>query len=191
MQMIKQKSLPGQAPSSPIKQRIEKIHQRYEQLVILVSEGNVDSLSSLVSAGETNSEVDNSVSQNMSTNTMTEADCMAFTSLQGFAASLDGEGRVQILYIPGGEEELARWIVALMIQHAHGWEIENGAIDLFRPCHDESQVSAPSLYSIPSPFLPILSTLRQPRAKRSSFFSDDDDDGNEGCSGNGSFGRLG
>lgn len=99
LQRIKQRPLPGQPSTSQnsVRERIQRIHLRYERLVVLISE-----------AAEADTEP----------NELDEGDCTALTELMGFAASLGEDAVVEIRYIPGGEDELAHWIVACMIQHA-------------------------------------------------------------------------
>ncbi|KAI9884951.1 MAG: 10 kDa heat shock protein [Watsoniomyces obsoletus] len=115
LQMIKQRSLPGQPSISPIQARIRGIYERYERLMILVSEGR---------AGGGSSE------QQDATNTsLDERDCLALASLQGFVASLP-DSDVQVIYVAGGEMELAKWVVDLMIR------VQGAAIKL---PHEENQ----------------------------------------------------
>lgn len=100
LQKIKQRPLPGQPSSSQnsVRERIQRIHLRYEHLIVLVSEA----------AAEVDTE----------SNELDGGDCTALTELMGFAAGVGEDAVVEIRYIPGGEEELARWIVACMIQYA-------------------------------------------------------------------------
>lgn len=97
LQKIKQRPLPGQQNGSQnsVRERIQRIHVRYEQLIVLVSE-----------ATESDSR------------DLDESDCTALTELMGFAASLGENAVVEIRYIPWGDEELAKWIVGYMIRYA-------------------------------------------------------------------------
>lgn len=93
LQKIKQKPLPGQKSKSAFKERIEKVTARYERLVILVSEGYVDE----------------------STNGLDESDTLALAEATGFCSSLNAS--VIIQFVGGGEETLAKWLVAIMVQY--------------------------------------------------------------------------
>lgn len=68
---------------------------RYERLVVLVSEGNKHSESA---------------------SPLSQSDARALAEFQGFAAGL-GEG-VRVVYVGGGVETLARWVAALVCEHA-------------------------------------------------------------------------
>lgn len=117
IQMIKQRCLPGQGSLSPVKERILNVHTRYEALVVVVSEGRLaTSKPASAKASYAGEEGNVSHAAAAALPTMAEADCVAVADLQGFAAALDGD--VQVLYVHGGEEELTRWVVALMRQHA-------------------------------------------------------------------------
>ena len=97
LQKIKQRPLPGTAAQSAIKERIARIYQGYERLMVLVSESS--SWSNLESTFDT-------------------GDCDALTSLMGFATSLsDGREVVEIRYVGGGDEELVKWMVGMMIRY--------------------------------------------------------------------------
>jgi hypothetical protein len=90
LQKIKQKPLPGQKSKSAFKERIEKVSGRYERLVVLVSEACADE----------------------STTGLAETDTLALAELTGFCGSLDES--VTIEFVGGGEETLAKWLVAVM-----------------------------------------------------------------------------
>ena len=98
LQEIKQQSLPGQAARSPIRDRITRTAPRYERLLVLISEG-----SSLTGPTQTMGE--------LNTN-----DCTALIELMGFCANLDED--IQVLFVGGGEEQLAQWIVGMMAEHS-------------------------------------------------------------------------
>ncbi len=93
LQKIKQKPLPGQKAKTAFKERIEKASARYERLAVLVSEGCADE----------------------STNGLAEGDTLALAEATGFCSSLDGSVIMQ--FIGGGEETLAKWLVATMMQY--------------------------------------------------------------------------
>ena len=44
-----------------------------------------------------------------------ERDCDALSGLMGFAAQLDAD--VDVMYVPGGEDELVKWIAATILHH--------------------------------------------------------------------------
>ena len=94
LQKIEQRSLPGQAVRSAIKERLSKASQRYESLLILISEDR----------------------QVVATDFMDNSDCEALMDFMAFCSTLPGE--VQPTFVGGGgQQELANWIVALMIKH--------------------------------------------------------------------------
>jgi hypothetical protein len=93
LQKIKQKPLPGQKAKSAFKERLEKVSARYERLVVLVSEAYSDEF----------------------TNGLDESDILALAEATGFCESLDGLVIVQ--FVGGGEETLAKWLVAIIVQY--------------------------------------------------------------------------
>ncbi|KAI9873610.1 MAG: hypothetical protein M1830_010804, partial [Pleopsidium flavum] len=100
LQVIKQRSLPGQADRSPIRERIARVSRKYERLVVLISEGREGYLHSEVAVSSALSGLD-------------IKDCEALTEFISFCESLEGE--IVVLYTGGGEEELAKWIAGVMI----------------------------------------------------------------------------
>ncbi|PQE23981.1 nucleoporin nup49 protein [Rutstroemia sp. NJR-2017a WRK4] len=89
LQKIKQKPLPGQKTNVAIRDRIEKVSVRYENLTILVMSDHT--------------ELDNN-------------DCLAWADFVGWTLSLDGSVIVNL--VPEEEKEsLSRWIVGLMIKY--------------------------------------------------------------------------
>jgi hypothetical protein len=93
LQKIKQQPLPGRKAKSAFKERLEKISVRYERLIILVSEARTDE----------------------QTNGLDESDTLALAEAIGFCSSL--EASVMIYFICGGDETLAKWLVAIMVQY--------------------------------------------------------------------------
>ncbi|KAL6719367.1 hypothetical protein ACLMJK_003606 [Lecanora helva] len=89
LQKIKQRSLPGQATRSPVKERIAKLCARYERLIVLIHE-------------------------NRTTTPLDHSDCEALIDLSSFCSSLESE--VHITFVAGSEDELAKWVVAMMIK---------------------------------------------------------------------------
>jgi hypothetical protein len=98
LQKLKQKPLPGQMSTTGIRDTIASTAIRYERLLVLVSEGN-----SIPTE-------DGAVPR-----TLDRLDCEALVDLTTWAHSLDSD--VQISYVPGGEQELASWLVAAFTQH--------------------------------------------------------------------------
>ena len=98
LQKIKQRSLPGQVARSFVKERITSASLRYEKLVILVHEGRVTTDSEMVETVG----LDNS-------------DCEVFIELVNFCSRLHYE--VQVTFVAGGEEDLAKWIVSMMVKY--------------------------------------------------------------------------
>lgn len=99
---VRQKPQPGTQQSS-IRERIEKVSARYERLLVLVSEGSIheDAMASM-SAGE----------------------AAAFAEFQGFLAGV--EANATAFYVGGGDETLAKWVVALVCKHCHeGSAVQN------------------------------------------------------------------
>ncbi|KAI9832220.1 MAG: hypothetical protein M1826_002224 [Phylliscum demangeonii] len=93
LQRIKQRPLPGQKVLlGGIRERIECIHRRYERLIVLVSEGQVDCASAEkpVMGDETGTQT------SCSTSILDESDCNALVGLMRFGASLIHETHVEI-----------------------------------------------------------------------------------------------
>ncbi|OCK81517.1 hypothetical protein K432DRAFT_295295 [Lepidopterella palustris CBS 459.81] len=95
LQKIKQRALPGQPERSPIKERIYSLSERYERLILFVSEG-------LGPESERDGHQ----------HSLDERDSEALAELESFANSMDAE--VIVSYFPGGEQAFARWIVCAM-----------------------------------------------------------------------------
>lgn len=94
LQKIKQRSLPGHVYHSAIRERVLRTSPRYEQLLILVSENRHDGASQL----------DN-------------GDSTALIEFTAFCSNIT-ESDVHVTFLAGGQEESARWIVAMMIKYA-------------------------------------------------------------------------
>ncbi|KAF2492104.1 hypothetical protein BU16DRAFT_467223 [Lophium mytilinum] len=95
LQQIKQRALPGQPDHSSVRARMYDLSERYEQLVVFVSEG--------LSAEREKDGLENPVD---------EYDTTALSELEGLCSSM--EAAVSIKYLSGGKESLARWIVWAM-----------------------------------------------------------------------------
>ena len=94
LQKVKQRTLPGQASRSEVRDRISTTAPRYEQLIILVRDDQIH--------GED----------------MTQNDCEALADFIGFCASISSTD-ILVKLIPGAEDHLAKWIIALMVEHSH------------------------------------------------------------------------
>ena len=94
LQKIKQRSLPGQVSRSAIRERVLKTSRRYERLLILVSENRHDGA-----------------------NQLDNGDSTVLIEFTAFCANVI-ESEIYVTFLAGGEEELAKWIVAMMIKYA-------------------------------------------------------------------------
>ena len=110
LQQIKQAPLPGQIARSPVKERMAMLQERYERLVVLVSEGLREEL------GHSRPE--------------DVRDKETLKGLEVFAAQLEGD--VVVKYIQGAEQALARAVVEGMGKYGlpHGGK-DIGDIILF------------------------------------------------------------
>lgn len=113
LQKLKQKPLPGQGASFiGIRDHIAQVAPRYERLIVLLSEGS------------------HSTSEEGLTHirTLDERDSTAIADFIGFFSRFDTE--VQVSYVPGGEEELSKWIAVAVsrwapcLEHFHLLEEE-------------------------------------------------------------------
>lgn len=95
LQKIKQRSLPGQAARSAVRDRITRTSPRYERLIILVSEAR---------------SLPDSVGNELDT-----SDCEALIELTAFCSTLQTD--IQITFVAGGDEDVAKWIVPLMVKY--------------------------------------------------------------------------
>jgi hypothetical protein len=163
LQKIHQRPLPGQkAKTSSLKERVLHLSVKYECVIVYVTEG-------LTAAAASDS-----------TKKIERRDCEALADLSGFGASLDAH--VQVTYVGGGEEELARWIIAAMTQYrivgSESQLLEDETfVNLSKSCELNSQltslsgskssaepVSMPMLLRL---FSPILKTRMKMRPCRS------------------------
>lgn len=100
LQKIKQRSLPGQTARSAVREAIIRAAPRYERLLVLVS--GVSNGESLVDSNEASPE-------------LTESDCEALVEFMGVCSNMEQD--TQAIFIAAGEEQLAHWIVAMMVKH--------------------------------------------------------------------------
>ncbi|MCJ1423041.1 hypothetical protein MMC29_000922 [Sticta canariensis] len=101
LQKIKQRSLPGQTARSAVREAISRAAPRYERLLVLVSG---------VSNGDSLVESTNEASPELN-----ESDCEALVEFMGFCSNVRQD--TQVLFVAAGEEQLAHWIVAMMVKH--------------------------------------------------------------------------
>ena len=100
LQRTKQLPLPGaHPPLSALQSRILATAPRYEHLILLISQGTPSTHLVPLSARDT----------------------QALTSLDGFCTSLTHISTIETIFVPGNEDELAAWIVSLMVRYS-GWE---------------------------------------------------------------------
>lgn len=96
MQKIKQRALPNQVLQSSVHERVIRTSSRYEKLLILVSEGRLEG--DVTDIGAPDSQ-----------------DCEALTEFICLCIQLESEA--QVIFVGGGEEDLAKWIVGVMVSH--------------------------------------------------------------------------
>ena len=112
LQKIKQRSLPGHMSRSTIRDRITRVAKRYERLVVLIS-GNNDNI---VDSNE-------DVAIQTSLDPITDSDFTALSEFMAFCSTLRED--VQALFVPGGDEQLAQWIVATMAKYSASVDSES------------------------------------------------------------------
>ncbi|RDL39822.1 uncharacterized protein BP5553_04162 [Venustampulla echinocandica] len=96
LQKVKQVPLPGSKTKTAIRDRLEKASVRYEDLIVLVTEGRNDE----------------------TTNGLDENDCIALSEFIGFASGLTTTVIVHL--VVGGEETLAKWLACTIMRHRLG-----------------------------------------------------------------------
>ncbi len=101
LQKIRQCSLPGQIVRLIVRERVARVAPRYERLLVLVSEDIIRySPANERSNGEPHIVV---------------SDYKAVIDFIGFCSTLKHD--TQALFIAGADEQLAEWIVAMMVKH--------------------------------------------------------------------------
>lgn len=120
LQQVKQQALPGQPNRSPIKERMSDLQLRYERLIVVVSEG-----------------LSREMEQFGSGRPEDARDKEVLSVLEKFAINLEGE--VVVEYVRGGEQALARSIVAGMARYG----LPHGSKDIadIKPLDTETNVS--------------------------------------------------
>ncbi|KAH0569254.1 hypothetical protein GP486_000010 [Trichoglossum hirsutum] len=105
IQRIKQRPLPGQSQRLSFREKIARLSQRYERLFVLISEGQI--------RGSSEGLYDE---ESRATKELNDKDRDALVELVSFAAASSDE--IAIIFAEGGEDELAKWIVALMSKYS-------------------------------------------------------------------------
>ncbi|KAK7927320.1 hypothetical protein PG985_004318 [Apiospora marii] len=90
-----QKPLPGQKSKTAIQERVEKVSARYERLIVLVSQSNRD---------------------DESTRDLYASECAPFAEFSGLVLGLNPNS--QVYFVGGGEETLAKWLVAMIQRYS-------------------------------------------------------------------------
>ncbi|KAK3954476.1 hypothetical protein QBC32DRAFT_322561 [Pseudoneurospora amorphoporcata] len=107
MVKLRQKPLPaapGQQQQPTFRTVVENVAMRHERLIVLISEGNKHS--------ET-------------MNPLSQSDAKALAEFQCFAAGLQAQTEVQVFYVGGGTETLAKWVAAMVCNYgteAQEWQ---------------------------------------------------------------------
>lgn len=92
---VRQRPLPGSQSQSPLRERVQKVSQKYETLLVLVSESHP--------VGEFLGE-------------LAPSDIAAYADFVSFTVALDGDINVQL--VPGAEQTMASWISAYLSQNS-------------------------------------------------------------------------
>ncbi|OTA03987.1 hypothetical protein A9Z42_0045250 [Trichoderma parareesei] len=92
---VRQRPLPGSQNLAPLRERVQKVSQKYETLIVLVSESN---------------------SQGEVMGTLVPSDTAAYADFVSFAVALDGD--VDVQFVPGATGTMASWILAYMCRHS-------------------------------------------------------------------------
>lgn len=130
LQKIKQRALPGQISRAGIREKIQAVAARYERLFVYVSGGKTEDPGSISDA-----------------HALDDRDCDALASLIGFTASLDSD--VQVIYVAGGEEALARWIVSAVVKYGINATSFDAVPEGMKLLQDETLVGSDRLQCCP------------------------------------------
>lgn len=90
---VRQRPLPGSQSQTPLRDRVQKVSQKYETLLVLVSESHP--------SGEFSG-------------ALAPSDIAAYADFVSFTVALDGDINVQL--VPGAEQTMASWISAYLSQ---------------------------------------------------------------------------
>lgn len=113
LQKINQRSLPGQVAKSTIRERIRRTAPRYEKLLVLVSHDTSELFTSNIGSGA-------------ASHSLNECDGEALVEFTAFCSAMEDECR--LLMITGTEDDLARWIVSIMIN----WGLNDASVRLIQ-----------------------------------------------------------
>ncbi|UKZ79754.1 hypothetical protein TrVFT333_007516 [Trichoderma virens FT-333] len=92
---VRQRPLPGSQSQAPLREHVKNVSQRYETLIVLVSESQ--------SRGEY-------------MGTLAPSDLAAYADFLSFAVALDGD--IHVHFIPGATDTMASWVLTFMCQHS-------------------------------------------------------------------------
>ncbi|TFB00177.1 hypothetical protein CCMA1212_007854 [Trichoderma ghanense] len=92
---VRQRPLPGSQHLAPLRERVQKVSQKYETLIVLVSE--------LDPHGEV-------------MGTLAPPDSAAYADFVTFAAALDGD--VNVHFVPGATDTMGSWVLAYMCRYS-------------------------------------------------------------------------
>lgn len=93
---VRQRPLPGSQAQTPLRDRVQKVSQKYETLLVLVSESHP--------SGEFSG-------------ALAPSDIAAYADFVSFTVALDGDINVQL--VPGAEQTMASWVSAFMSQNSY------------------------------------------------------------------------
>lgn len=93
---VRQRPLPGSQAQTPLRDRVQKVSQKYETLLVLVSESNP--------SGEFSG-------------ALAPSDITAYADFVSFTVALDGDINVQL--VPGAEQTMASWVCAFLSQNSY------------------------------------------------------------------------
>ncbi|PTB66903.1 hypothetical protein BBK36DRAFT_160476 [Trichoderma citrinoviride] len=92
---VRQRPLPGSQHLAPLRERVQKVSQKYETLIVLVSETN---------------------SQGEFMGTLAPSDTAAYADFVGFAAALGGD--VDVHFVPEATGTMGSWVLAYMCRYS-------------------------------------------------------------------------
>lgn len=127
LQQVKQRALPGQPDSSPLKKRMIVLSERSERLFVMISEGLSREMEELGASRPEDPRDKESIAR-----------------FEAFAAQREGE--VLVKYVRGGEKALARAVVGDMITYG----LVHGSVDIgnIKPSAEETTVGAKDRLSV-------------------------------------------
>ncbi len=147
LQKLKQQPLPGQADFVGVQHRVAAVSKRYDRLIVFVNEGFPPSLDTTTPGVNFIRELD-------------ERDITALADLMGLSEIV--RCQVEVIYVPGGEGEVAPWLLATLSR-----QVQPDARGLI---HDETTWERVFRKAGFNAFAAqrILATLKKPEALTSS-----------------------